>query len=986
MDLEKCKRETSAKDSLWKENLKVPSEAGLLRFTFVPSFGRLPTQFHIADAATFLGVAERTLDKNSQECATNRTDTLAEDKALGKESKVEATSPTNSHCKSFHLEGHKTGRGEMEGNDLFKAEFVFITDSDEDTQAAAGDDHGGAKISETSCVSVGGESRGQLDAPQVPLQTELPAGSASQQKHAQLTSPLSASDHLSHKSPASHLLSPTNLRAECELAPAVHQASSLHEAHRQWQSTDGSTLCQSSAYIQSTTSSRLPPSILKRPAFPLNCPSESALLLSGPQTSKPHEKAESSCSPPLSSKDSRPSSQVLSSADALQSASPQAHSPLPSKRPGSWSVAPVCITTHVLSPSPKPLSSPLHGSSSTLHSINSHCSQRSSSGNLLTSGNKSPLPTRLSLLTAILKSGSSPKRPFSPASCPATFSPNSLGSSMLTIDQKFTTPPTPKKSGSNVLTRSDSPSQNEHCLSVFSNVPNHIALQSKSSPTRRCRSVSPNRQRNGRELSPDKFRPLSPTISSYRKTAVSPLLQPKLTYFSLPPHAPRKGALSPVHRTRGPEKSKMVHTYSPTFTAKSYPVSAPGVDQKGTTVTPTAEKGPPSPTFRLSNDQFTGHLAQVSAKDPYTYPSAPSPRWSLSHPISNSAAPSGCAKPPSPQDSSSSVHSSFRACPPSSRPRTPTVSQHRSPTMVHSPCPWLSRSRELHSPLFFSLPSDSENKTSKIKTSYKAFAAIPTNTLLQEQKALDEPIKAEEEAENRVLDTHSEICSPALLRQQTEELCAAIDQVLQNPLSVNQSDSSPSSVQNILDSNIGKANLYVSGSAVPEGPKTKPGVIRPTIVKAKIMVQEEEPVQPNPFKKYLEETNDPETEQDSSVFQPFFHTKLNPSTKSPLYPQQASSHADPLTPGPLNHLGSILRDNHDNSYSLYYRNTLYNKPNHPIVPIPENEALSSEELSSLVYHEEQDLSKGDFPDNGRLHNKDQCRLRRELGNSSAKPS
>uniref|UniRef100_A0A8D2IIP1 Muscular LMNA interacting protein n=1 Tax=Varanus komodoensis TaxID=61221 RepID=A0A8D2IIP1_VARKO len=458
MDLEKCKRETSAKDSLWKENLKVPSEAGLLRFTFVPSFGRLPTQFHIADAATFLGVAERTLDKNSQECATNRTDTLAEDKALGKESKVEATSPTNSHCKSFHLEGHKTGRGEMEGNDLFKAEFVFITDSDEDTQAAAGDDHGGAKISETSCVSVGGESRGQLDAPQVPLQTELPAGSASQQKHAQ------------------------------------------------------------------------------------------------------------------------------------------------------------------------------------------------------------------------------------------------------------------------------------------------------------------------------------------------------------------------------------------------------------------------------------------------------------------------------------------------------------------------------------------------IKTSYKAFAAIPTNTLLQEQKALDEPIKAEEEAENRVLDTHSEICSPALLRQQTEELCAAIDQVLQNPLSVNQSDSSPSSVQNILDSNIGKANLYVSGSAVPEGPKTKPGVIRPTIVKAKIMVQEEEPVQPNPFKKYLEETNDPETEQDSSVFQPFFHTKLNPSTKSPLYPQQASSHADPLTPGPLNHLGSILRDNHDNSYSLYYRNTLYNKPNHPIVPIPENEALSSEELSSLVYHEEQDLSKGDFPDNGRLHNKDQCRLRRELGNSSAKPS
>ncbi|NWH78598.1 MLIP protein, partial [Piaya cayana] len=72
----------------------------------------------------------------------------------------------------------------------------------------------------------------------------------------------------------------------------------------------------------------------------------------------------------------------------------------------------------------------------------------------------------------------------------------------------------------------------------------------------------------------------------------------------------------------------------------------------------------------------------------------------------------------------------------------------------------------------------------KIKTSYKAFAAIPTNTLLMEQKALEEPTKTADMTEGTALDTHSEMCSPAQLRQQTEELCAVIDQVLQDPLTM----------------------------------------------------------------------------------------------------------------------------------------------------------------------------------------------------------
>uniref|UniRef100_A0A8B9B8R8 Muscular LMNA interacting protein n=1 Tax=Anser brachyrhynchus TaxID=132585 RepID=A0A8B9B8R8_9AVES len=164
----------------------------------------------------------------------------------------------------------------------------------------------------------------------------------------------------------------------------------------------------------------------------------------------------------------------------------------------------------------------------------------------------------------------------------------------------------------------------------------------------------------------------------------------------------------------------------------------------------------------------------------------------------------------------------------------------------------------------------------KIKTSYKAFAAIPTNTLLMEQKALEEPTKTASVTEGTALDTRSEMCSPAQLRQQTEELCAVIDQVLQDPLTMRRCESSPSFLQMNTESDGGKvsstlqraagretryANLYKSTPMVAESQMTKPGVIRPVLVKAKSAQQKEEPYQPNPFKRYLEEIGDQDIEQ-----------------------------------------------------------------------------------------------------------------------------
>uniref|UniRef100_A0A8B9QC16 Muscular LMNA interacting protein n=1 Tax=Apteryx owenii TaxID=8824 RepID=A0A8B9QC16_APTOW len=55
---------------------------------------------------------------------------------------------------------------------------------------------------------------------------------------------------------------------------------------------------------------------------------------------------------------------------------------------------------------------------------------------------------------------------------------------------------------------------------------------------------------------------------------------------------------------------------------------------------------------------------------------------------------------------------------------------------------------------------------------------------------------------------------------------------------------------------------YVSTFIMPLSfVKTKPGVIRPVLVKGKSTLKKEEPYQPNPFKKYLEEISDQDTEQ-----------------------------------------------------------------------------------------------------------------------------
>ncbi|KAM9195341.1 muscular LMNA-interacting protein isoform 3-T3 [Mergus octosetaceus] len=965
------------------------SETKPLTFTFVPSIGQLPTHFEVVDVSKFLvTIPEEPKDLSNQEII-NKSNVVLNEQSLNSSVRRDRVPAIHSDSSQTVLQSLvcNPSRGEMQENDLFKAEFILITDSgDEDEAAAASiniqrpsNGYGpiSAQLLATSHVSPGPETRKPSDG-------HLPGAglshSTTDQQKQQLISTLS--DHLSSKPPAVHLISPTNLKVACGAMVNLNQASSLEDSHNNWQSAIRSSKQDSSLYFQSASHSSAP-SMSKISSCASNICYSSPQLYGNLQMPSLHSPV-CVCKMGDFTTSSIPAKSLSifpkpSCSAEIQGSSSQPLSSSSSKRLKALSPLPVRITTHSLSPSPKPLSPPsLYGSSSTICSVNEPCTQISSRGYLAKLGVRSPLPTRLTLLTAILRSGSSQRRPLSPASCP-TFSPSSLCSSTLAIDQKCkTTPPNPRKSISSPAVRPDSPSREEHWSSGWAQ---HVPLHSKPHPAPRARSLSPRKHLPVRTPSPDSRSSQSSPISSHRKSIANPGWQSMLPALAMPPSAPAHSSLAhptspppeglryPASRSQAPQRCQRVHTYSPIFTCQSYPLLSP--TRLSGTFSPTLEKQlSPSPSLSTSTSRSKSDSSQKSAQElstPSPTPSSVSKQWSLSCPDSTSPVPQTCSINPHPlQLHSSLMHRSYRSNSPSPRPEKSAASpvlKGRSSVSDKSPCILPSRPRELTSPQSFSLPSDHENikpKQYKIKTSYKAFAAIPTNTLLMEQKALEEPTKTASVTEGTALDTHSEMCSPAQLRQQTEELCAVIDQVLQDPLTMRRCESSPSFLQMNTESDGGKvsstlqraagretryANLYKSTPMVAESQMTKPGVIRPVLVKAKSAHQKEEPYQPNPFKKYLEEISDQDIEQETVLLHPLYPTKPIPPNKSPLHPLQVSL-ADCLNPGPFSHLSSIMCDVHENPYSPYCHNSLYNKPSHPIVPIPENETLSSKEVTN----------------------------------------
>ncbi|XP_077857438.1 muscular LMNA-interacting protein isoform X27 [Macaca mulatta] len=835
----------------------------------------------------------------------------------------------------------------MQQSDLFKAEYVLIVDSEGEDEATSRKVEqgppGGIGTAAVRPKSLAISSSLVSDVVRPKTQgTDLKASShpemlhgiAPQQKHGQLTSSSTTSEQLACKPPAFSFVSPTNPNAPPD---PVHLegASVLEEFHTRRLDVGGAVVEESATYFQ-TTAHSTPFSASKGTSSTLLFPHSTQLSGSNLPSSTAADPKPGLTSEVL--KKTSLTSHVLSRGENPRTSSPPSSSSA-SLKSNSALYIPVRIVTHSLSPSPKPFTSSFHGSSSTI------CSQMSSSGNLSKSGVKSPVPSRLALLTAILKSNPSHQRPFSPASCP-TFSLNSPASSSLTLDQKAKqTPPTPKKSLSSCSLRAGSLDQGECQVSELTQQSFHLPVFTKSTPLSQAPSLSPTKQASSSLASMNVERTPSPTLKN--NTMLSLLQTSASSSVGLPPVPPSSSLSSLKSKQdgdlRGPENPRNIHTYPSTLASSALSSLSPTINQRAT-FSSSEKCFHPSPALSSLINRSKRASSQLSGQElnPSALPSLPiSSTSSASLPnLRSSSLPRANLPTLVPQLSPSALHPHCGSGTLPSRlgKSESSTPNHRSPVSTPSLPISLTRTEELISPCALSMSTGPENKKSKqykTKSSYKAFAAIPTNTLLLEQKALDEPAKTESVSKDNTLEPPVEHSS---------------DSPSRSPKTLLGSDTvkTPTTLPRAAGRETKYANLSSPSSTVSESQLTKPGVIRPVPVKSRILLkQEEEVYEPNPFSKYLEDNSDLFSEQDVTVppkpvsLHPLYQTKLYPPAKSLLHPQTLSQ-ADCLAPGPFSHLSFSLSDEQDESHTLLSHNAC-NKLSHPMAAIPEHEALDSKE-------------------------------------------
>ncbi|KAM4815950.1 muscular LMNA-interacting protein isoform X11 [Urocitellus parryii] len=867
------------------------SEAKPLIFTFVPTVRRLPTHIQLTDTSKFLvKIPEEPSDKSPETVNRSNSNDYLTFNRWSQEERNQGTLTHPSEASGKSIQGRVLETNQPQGmqqSDLFKAEYVFIVDSEGEDEVTSrkgeqGPPGGTSNMAaRPKSLAISSSLVSDVVRPKIrgtdlksSSYSEISHGMASQQKHGQLTSSPTTSEQLACKPPAFSFVSPTNQKTP-PVPANLDGASVLEEFHTRRLDVSGALVEETATYFQTTAHSS-PFSASKGASWTLPFPYSTQL--SGSNLSSPSAADQNpGLAPEVLKKTTPLTSNVLSPRESLKTTSPSPSSSA-SLKSNSASYIPVRIVMHSLSPSPKPLTSSFHGSSSTV------CSQMSSSGNLSKTGVKSQVPSRLSLLTAILKSNPSHQRPVSPASCP-TFSLNSLASSTLALDQKVKqTTLTPKKSLSSCSLRAQSPAQAEHQVSELAQQSFHLPFFTKSTPTSQVSSLSPTTPVNSSLVSVNVEKTPSPT------SLKSGTMQTNASSFAdLPPVPPSSSLSSSKNKQdgdlRGSENPRNTYTHPSTLASSALSSVSPPINHS--TMPSSPEKCfHPSPA--LSNLIDRSKRASYKPSGQGLNPSAlSSPGLSsagcASLPsLGSSSVPPAALPTPALQLSPSTLHPNCGSgsLPSRMMKSESTKSNHTAPVSTPSLPISLTRTKELISPCALSLSTGPENKKPKqykTKSSYKAFAAIPTNTLLLEQKALDEPAKTENVSKDSTLDLPVEFCYPAQLRQKTEELCATIDKVLQDSLSMHSSDSPSRSPQTLLGSETIKtsttlpkaagretkyANLSSPSSTVSESQLTKPGVIRPVPVKSKILLKKEEEVyEPNPFSKYLEDNSDLFSEQ-----------------------------------------------------------------------------------------------------------------------------
>ncbi|XP_017728281.1 PREDICTED: muscular LMNA-interacting protein isoform X3 [Rhinopithecus bieti] len=953
MELEKHEKRSVLNKNL-EEKLTVSaggSEAKPLIFTFVPTVRRLPTHTQLADTSKFLvKIPEESSDKSPETVNRSKSNDYLTLNAGSQQERDQATLTCPSEVSGTILQEREFEANKLQGmqqSDLFKAEYVLIVDSEGEDEATSRKVEqgppGGIGTAAVRPKSLAISSSLVSDVVRPKTQgTDLKASShpemlhgiAPQQKHRQLTSSSTTSEQLACKPPAFSFVSPTNPNAPPDPVN-LEGASVLEEFHSRRLDVSGAVVEESATYFQ-TTAHSTPFSASKGTSSTLLFPYSTQLSGSNLSSSTAADPKPGLTSEVL--KKTSLTSHVLSRGESPRTSSPPPSSSA-SLKSNSALYIPVRIVTHSLSPSPKPFTSSFHGSSSTI------CSQMSSSGNLSKSGVKSPVPSRLALLTAILKSNPSHQRPFSPASCP-TFSLNSPASSSLTLDQKAKqTPPTPKKSLSSCSLRAGSPDQGERQVSELTQQSFHLPVFTKSTPLSQAPSLSPTKQPSSSLASMNVERPPSPTLKN--NTMLSLLQTSASSSVGLPPVPPSSSLSSLKSKQdgdlRGPENPRNIHTYPSTLASSALSSLSPPVNQRAT-FSSSEKCFHPSPALSSLINRSKRASSQLSGQElsPSALPSLPiSSASSASLPnLRSSSLPRANLPTLVPQLSPSALHPHCGSGTLPSRlgKSESSTPNHRSPVSTPSLPISVTRTEELISPCALSMSTGPENKKSKqykTKSSYKAFAAIPTNTLLLEQKALDEPSKTESVSKDNTLEPPVEHSS---------------DSPSRSPKTLLGSDTvkTPTTLPRAAGRETKYANLSSPSSTVSESQLTKPGVIRPVPVKSRILLkQEEEVYEPNPFSKYLEDNSDLFSEQGVTVppkpvsLHPLYQTKLYPPAKSLLHPQTLSQ-ADCLAPGPFSHLSFSLSDEQDNSHTLLSHNAC-NKLSHPMTAIPEHEALDSKE-------------------------------------------
>ncbi|XP_076794021.1 muscular LMNA-interacting protein isoform X13 [Arvicanthis niloticus] len=858
------------------------SEAKPLIFTFVPTLRRLPTHIQLADTSKFLvKIPEEPTDKSPE--TVNRFE-YSDHMTFSCESKQKKdqrlldcsseVSGRNSQPKEFNT---KEPQG-MQKGDLFKAEYVFIVDSDGEDEATCRQGEQGPPGStgniatRPKSLAISSSLASDVVRPKVrgadlkaSPHPEIPHGIAPQQKHRQLTSP-TTSEQLAHKPPAFSFVSPTNQKTP-PVPANVRGTTVLEEFHTRRLDVTGASEEETTTYFHTTA-----------PDSPLSAWKGASTLVFSSSAQLP---GSSLCGSNVAdhTRGLAPEAQKeMSTLNVLNPREDVRTSPSPvsgaSLTAPSASYIPVRIVMHSLSPSPKPLTSSSHGSLSTV------CSQMSSSGNLSKSGLKSPVPSRLSLLTAILKSNPSHQRPLSPASCP-TFSLNSLASSTLTLDQKVKqTPPTPKKSLSSCSLTVGSAEQ-EHQPSAESHQPSHLPFFSKTTLLSQAHPLSPPALARSSYASTDVEKIAG---SKLRSSTTPPQLQTDT--FSLADGPSVTPGLSPLSSSNGrkdddlraPEKNKDIFIHPSTLLSSTLPVdesSAPSSSGKCFHPSP-ALSDLIDRSKRACSQQHPGQRPSPSALTTPPLTRA----GSASHPLSGySMLPPKTSLTQALQPSPSALHQSCTSATCPSRTGMPesTASNHSSHVSTPSLPVCLTRTKELLSPCAMSMSTGPENK---------------------KPKALDEPTRTESNSKASVLDLPVE---------------------------------TPTTHPRAAGRETKYANLSSSSSSASESQLTKPGVIRPVPVKSKLFLKKEEEVyEPNPFSKYLEDNSGLFSEQDVAIpyqpvsLHPLYQSKLYPPAKSLLHPQTLS-HADCLTTRPFSHFSSFsLRDEQEKSPTLLSQDT-YNK-------------------------------------------------------------